>query len=125
MVLIIHSLKVQVQLAKKIAFSIANSPLFKTAVAGEDPNWGRILAVVGRAGLADLDITRVNVYLDDVCIVESGGKSVTYTEALGQAVMNQSEIAITVKLNRGACSERVWTCDLSYDYVKINAEYRS
>ncbi len=108
-----------------LAYAIAESPLVKTALFASDPNWGRILAVVGRAGLADLDITRVNVYLDDVCIVESGGKSVTYTEALGQAVMNQSEISITVKLNRGACSERVWTCDLSYDYVKINAEYRT
>ncbi len=109
----------------QLAYAIAESPLVKTAVFASDPNWGRILAVVGRAGLVDLDIGKVTIYLDDVCIVEAGGKSSAYTEAVGQAVMNQSEISITVKLSRGACSEQVWTCDLSYDYVKINAEYRT
>ena len=109
----------------QLAYAIAESPLVKTALFASDPNWGRILAVVGRAGLENFDISKVSIYLDDVCIVEAGGKSLTYTEALGQAVMNQSEISINVKLNRGSSSEQVWTCDLSYDYVKINAEYRT
>ncbi len=109
----------------QLAYAIAESPLVKTALFASDPNWGRILAVVGRAGLADLNISKVSIYLDDVCIVEGGGLSSTYTEAMGQAVMNQAEISITVNLSRGTCSEQVWTCDLSYDYVKINAEYRT
>lgn len=109
----------------QLAYAIAESPLVKTALFASDPNWGRILAVVGRAGLVDLDITKVTIYLDDVCIVEGGGLSPTYTEMMGQAVMDQSEILITVELNRGPYTEQVWTCDLSYDYVKINAEYRT
>lgn len=109
----------------QLAYAIAESPLVKTALFASDPNWGRILAVVGRAGLKELDISKVSIYLDDVCIVESGGASQTYTETMGQAVMKQSEISITVKLNRGYCAEQIWTCDLSYDYVKINAEYRT
>lgn len=109
----------------QLAYAIAESPLVKTALFASDPNWGRILAVVGRTGLENFDISKVSIYLDDVCIVEAGGKSPTYAEALGQAVMNQSEISITVKLNRGQSTEQLWTCDLSYDYVKINAEYRT
>lgn len=109
----------------QLAYAIAESPLVKTALFASDPNWGRILAVVGRAGLVDLDITKVTIYLDDVCIVEGGGLSPTYTEMMGQTVMDQSEILITVELNRGPYTEQVWTCDLSYDYVKINAEYRT
>ncbi|MDG2089578.1 MAG: bifunctional glutamate N-acetyltransferase/amino-acid acetyltransferase ArgJ [Gammaproteobacteria bacterium] len=109
----------------QLAYAIAESSLVKTALFASDPNWGRILAVVGRSGLNDLDIAKVSIYLDDVCIVAGGGKCPSYTEAMGQAVMNQSEIKITVKLNRGSFSEQVWTCDLSYDYVKINAEYRT
>lgn len=108
-----------------LAYAIAESPLVKTALFASDPNWGRILAVVGRVGLESFDISKVSIYLDEVCIVEAGGKSPEYTEAMGQEVMNQSEISIAVKLNRGSCSEQVWTCDLSYDYVKINAEYRT
>lgn len=110
---------------EQLAYAIAESPLVKTALFASDPNWGRILAVVGRAGLSDLDISKVSIYLDDVCIVESGGKSATYTEEMGQAVMNLSAFTITVKLGRGNCAEKIWTCDLSYDYVKINAEYRT
>jgi glutamate N-acetyltransferase / amino-acid N-acetyltransferase len=109
----------------QLAYAIAESPLVKTALFASDPNWGRILAVVGRAGLSDLDISKVSIYLDDVCIVEAGGRSATYTEAMGKEVMKQSAISITVKLHRGDFSEKVWTCDLSYDYVKINAEYRN
>lgn len=109
----------------QLAYAIAESPLVKTALFASDPNWGRILAVVGRAGLTDLNISKVSIYLDDVCIVERGGRSATYTEAMGKEVMKQSAISITVKLHRGDYSEKVWTCDLSYDYVKINAEYRT
>ena len=109
----------------ELAYAIAESPLVKTALFASDPNWGRILAVVGRAGLKDLNISEVSIYLDDVCIIAFGEKCPSYTEAMGQAVMKQNEINITVKLNRGFFVEQVWTCDLSYDYVKINAEYRT
>lgn len=109
----------------QVAYAIAHSPLTKTALFASDPNWGRILAVVGRAGLTDLDVSQINIYLDDVCIVDAGGAAASYTEEQGQAVMNQEEILIRVELNRGAASETVWTTDLSHDYVSINADYRS
>jgi glutamate N-acetyltransferase/amino-acid N-acetyltransferase len=109
----------------QVAYTIAHSPLVKTALFASDPNWGRILAAVGRAGLIELDVDSINIYLDDVCIVESGGVAATYTEAQGQAVMDQQEILIRVELNRGDISETVWTTDLSHDYVSINADYRS
>jgi len=108
-----------------VAYAIAHSPLTKTALFASDPNWGRILAVVGRAGVVDLDVSQINIYLDDVCIVESGGAAASYTEEQGQAVMNQEEILIRVELNRGTVSETVWTTDLSHEYVTINADYRS
>jgi len=108
-----------------VAYTIAHSPLVKTALFAGDPNWGRILAAVGRAGLHELDLDNVQIYLDDVCIVRDGGRASDYTEAAGQQVMDRKEITIRVVLNRGVCSEEIWTCDLSYDYVKINAEYRS
>ncbi|MCB1663830.1 MAG: bifunctional glutamate N-acetyltransferase/amino-acid acetyltransferase ArgJ, partial [Pseudomonadales bacterium] len=108
-----------------VAYAIAHSPLVKTALFASDPNWGRILAVVGRAGLENLDVSKVDIYLDDICIAEQGGRAVSYTEAQGQAVMNQQEITIRVKLGRGQAREKVWTCDLSHDYVSINADYRS
>jgi len=111
--------------AKKVAYTIAHSPLVKTALYASDPNWGRILAAVGRAGLADLDIDKVSIYLDEVCIVSNGGRDQGYEEAMGQAVMSQQEIAIRVSLERGNDQATVWTTDLSYDYVKINAEYRT
>lgn len=107
------------------AYSIANSPLVKTAFFASDPNWGRILAAIGRAGIQDLDITGVSVFLDNLCIVERGMRSVEYTEQAGQTIMQKDEILVRVKLNRGEASETVWTCDFSYDYVKINAEYRT
>lgn len=109
----------------KVAHAVALSPLVKTALFASDPNWGRILAAVGRAGISDLDVDRLKIYLGDVCIVENGGRADSYTEEAGQAVMNQTDIDITIQLNRGAVSETVWTTDFSYDYVKINAEYRS
>ncbi|MEZ5524635.1 MAG: bifunctional glutamate N-acetyltransferase/amino-acid acetyltransferase ArgJ [Pseudomonadales bacterium] len=111
--------------ALQVAYAIAHSPLTKTALFASDPNWGRILAAVGRAGLADLDVSRISIYLDQVCIVEQGGVAASYTEAQGQAVMNQENILIRVVLQRGAASETVWTTDLSHDYVSINADYRS
>ena len=109
----------------KVAYAIAHSPLVKTAFFASDPNWGRILAAVGYAGLPELEIDGVQLYLDDVCIVEAGGRADSYTEEQGQQVMQQSEITIRVVLNRGTSSTTVWTCDFSYDYVKINADYRS
>lgn len=109
----------------QVAYAIAHSPLVKTALFASDPNWGRILAVVGRAGIDALDINRVEIWLDDICIVRDGGCAPDYTEAAGRQVMQQEDITIRVVLGRGEASEQVWTCDLSYDYVKINAEYRT
>jgi glutamate N-acetyltransferase/amino-acid N-acetyltransferase len=111
--------------AKQVGFTIAHSPLVKTAFFASDPNWGRILAAVGRAGLDNLNLTAIRLYLGDVCIVENGGRSPTYTEEQGAAVMKEAEITITVKLARGMAAATIYTCDFSYDYVKINAEYRS
>ncbi|UCG18895.1 MAG: bifunctional glutamate N-acetyltransferase/amino-acid acetyltransferase ArgJ [Thiotrichales bacterium] len=111
--------------AKQVGFTIAHSPLVKTAFFASDPNWGRILAAVGRAGLANLNLEAIRLYLGDVCFVENGGRSPTYTEAQGAAVMKEAEITIRVKLARGSEKATIYTCDFSYDYVKINAEYRS
>ena len=111
--------------AKQVGFTIAHSPLVKTAFFASDPNWGRILAAVGRAGLANLNLEAIRLYLGDVCIVENGGRSPTYTEEQGAAVMKEEEITIRVKLARGSEKATIYTCDFSYDYVKINAEYRS
>ena len=110
---------------RQVAYAIAHSPLVKTAFFASDPNWGRILAAVGRAGLNELDIDRVALYLDEVCIVREGGRAPDYTEAQGQAVMARSEIIIRVELGRGEAVARIWTTDLSFDYVRINAEYRT
>ncbi len=107
------------------AYAVAESPLVKTALFASDPNWGRILAAVGRAGIPGLDVSRIDVFLDQVCIVSGGARAASYTEAAGQAVLNQEEFAIIVKLGRGSCHETVWTCDFSHDYVTINAEYRT
>ncbi|MCF7981892.1 MAG: bifunctional glutamate N-acetyltransferase/amino-acid acetyltransferase ArgJ, partial [Pseudomonadales bacterium] len=96
-----------------VAYAIAHSPLVKTALFASDPNWGRILAAVGRAGLENLDVSKVDVYLDDICIAKQGGRAVSYTEEQGQAVMHQQEITIRIMLGRGEACERVWTCDLS------------
>lgn len=111
--------------ARHVAFTIAHSPLVKTAMFASDPNWGRILAAVGRAGIKNFDIEKVKIFLGDVCIVEQGGVAESYTEEAGQVVMNQPEIQIRVLLERGDVSANILTCDLSYDYVKINAEYRT
>ena len=110
---------------RKVAYAIAHSPLVKTAFFASDPNLGRILAAVGYAGIDDLDQTKINLYLDDVLVAKNGGRHVDYVEADGQRVMKQSEILVRVVLGRGDAKDTVWTCDLSYDYVKINADYRS
>jgi glutamate N-acetyltransferase/amino-acid N-acetyltransferase len=109
----------------QVAYTIAHSPLVKTALFAGDPNWGRILAAVGRADIPDLDIDAVGIWLDEVCIVRDGARAADYTEQAGQRVMDRDELTIRVVLARGEASETVWTCDLSYDYVKINAEYRT
>lgn len=111
--------------ARVVAETIAHSPLVKTALFASDPNWGRILAAVGRAPIAELDVTRVNIWLGDVQIVRNGGVADSYTEEQGAAVMSQQDIAIRVTLGAGDAADTVWTCDFSYDYVKINAEYRT
>ena len=111
--------------AKQLAYTVAHSPLVKTALFASDPNWGRILAAVGRAGLDNLDINTIRIYLDDVCIVSNGGRDQHYQEAMGQRVMNKDEITLRITLGRGDTQTRIWTTDLSYDYVKINAEYRT
>ena len=108
-----------------VAKRIANSPLVKTAFFASDPNLGRILAAVGNAGVADLDAARVGLHLGNVHVVENGGRAASYTEAQGQAAMKGEEITVRVTLGRGIESATVWTCDFSYDYVKINADYRS
>lgn len=109
----------------EVAYTIAHSPLVKTAFFASDPNWGRILAAVGRAGLENLDLEAIVISLDEVCIVRNGGRAEEYTEAAGKKVMGQEEITIHVQLGRGKARERVWTSDLSHEYVRINAEYRT
>jgi glutamate N-acetyltransferase/amino-acid N-acetyltransferase len=111
--------------ALQVGKTIAHSPLVKTAFFASDPNWGRILAAVGRAGVQNMVLEDIEIYLDAVCIVKNGGRDSAYTEEAGQRVMNQEEITITVKLGRGNAVQEVLTCDFSYDYVKINAEYRT
>ena len=111
--------------AVEVAKTIAHSPLVKTAFFASDPNWGRILAAVGRAGVDQLDVNKISIYLDDVCIVENGGRAASYAEPAGQKVMDQEEILVTVVLGRGKVEQQVLTCDFSYDYVRINAEYRT
>lgn len=107
------------------AYAIAHSPLVKTAFFASDPNLGRILAAVGYAGIDDLDQSRIELFLDDVHVVTCGGRNPSYREEDGQRVMQQSEITVKVGLGRGEATETVWTCDLSHDYVTINADYRS
>ena len=110
---------------RKVAFAIAHSPLTKTAFFASDPNLGRILAAVGYAGIDDLEADKIDLYLDDVLVAKSGGRHADYQEADGQRVMKQAEITVRVVLHRGSVSATVWTCDLSHDYVSINADYRS
>ncbi len=110
---------------RRAAYAIAHSPLVKTAFFASDPNLGRILAAVGYAGIGDLDQGRIDLFLDDVHVVRAGGRHPGYREEDGQRVMKKAEITVRVDLHRGAATAQVWTCDLSYDYVRINADYRS
>ena len=110
---------------RRVAFGIAHSPLVKTAFFASDPNLGRIVCAIGNAATNDLDASRVSFWLDDVLVVERGGRAASYTEAQGQRVMKQPEITVRVDLGRGRARATVWTCDLSHDYVSINADYRS
>ncbi|MDO5059305.1 MAG: bifunctional glutamate N-acetyltransferase/amino-acid acetyltransferase ArgJ [Neisseria sp.] len=111
--------------ARKVAYAVAHSPLVKTAFFASDPNLGRLLAAIGYAGIADLDVDQVKMWLGDVLVAENGGRAASYTEEQGQRVMNESEITIRIDLARGNASANVYTCDLSHDYVSINADYRS
>lgn len=111
--------------ALAVAYTIAESPLVKTALTASDPNWGRILAAIGRAGLKDLDVNLVQLSLNSVLIAEQGARASSYTEDAGQQAMQLEDIDILVSLNRGQATETVWTTDLSYEYVRINAEYRT
>ena len=111
--------------AVKVAYCIAESPLVKTALAASDANWGRILAAVGRAGVDNLDVNKVSISLNQVLIVEQGGRAASYTEKAGEQAMAAEDITIQVSLNRGSAAETVWTTDLTYEYVRINAEYRT
>ena len=111
--------------AKLIAYAIAHSPLVKTAFFASDPNLGRILCAIGYAGVSDLDVDNLDLYLDDVLVASKGGRHPGYLEEQGKEVLKKSEITIRVVLNRGAISTTVWTCDFSHDYVSINADYRS
>jgi glutamate N-acetyltransferase/amino-acid N-acetyltransferase len=109
----------------KVAYAVAHSPLVKTAFFASDPNLGRILAAVGYAGITDLDVARIDVFLDDVQVAQAGGLYAHYSEAQGAAVMAKAEIKIQIELGRGSARDTVWTCDFSHDYVSINADYRS
>jgi glutamate N-acetyltransferase/amino-acid N-acetyltransferase len=111
--------------AREVAYTVAHSPLVKTALFASDPNWGRILAAVGRSKVENLDVNQINLYLGKTCLLEKGMPAVDYTEEKGQQEMNQDEITIRIELGRGETAATVWTSDLSYEYVKINAEYRS
>lgn len=110
---------------RQVAYAISHSPLVKTAFYASDPNLGRLLAAIGYAGIAELDVSRIELYLDDVLVAKAGGRHPDYREEDGQRVMKQSEITIRVRLARGDAQATLWTCDLSHDYVSINADYRS
>lgn len=111
--------------AKTIAYSIAESPLVKTAFFASDPNWGRILAAIGKSNVDNIDVNKINIYLDDYCILNQGGKADTYDESIAHNIMQKKEILIRIEMARGEAETRVWTSDLSHDYVTINAEYRT
>lgn len=111
--------------ALQVAYTVAHSPLVKTALFASDANWGRILAAVGRAGVENMDLAKIQIYLDDVCIVENGARAKSYTEQAGAKVMAQAELSIKIDLGRGVEAETIWTTDLSHEYVSINADYRS
>ncbi len=109
----------------QVAYAVAHSPLVKTALFASDANWGRILAAVGYSGVNELDVNKIHIYLDDILLVENGGRAARYTEEQGASVMAQEEITIRIHLGRGSAEDTVWTTDLSHDYVSINADYRT
>jgi glutamate N-acetyltransferase/amino-acid N-acetyltransferase len=109
----------------QVGYAVAESPLVKTAFFASDPNWGRILAAVGRSGIEGLDIAGITICLGEVCLVSNGGVDQDYSEASAQAVMDKDEIEVVINLARGDCVETIWTSDLSHDYIRINAEYRT
>jgi glutamate N-acetyltransferase / amino-acid N-acetyltransferase len=111
--------------SREVALAVANSPLVKTAFFASDPNWGRILAAIGRTTLPELDVEKISISLNEIKIVESGERAKNYTEAEGKRVMKQKEITVHIVLGRGSASAVIWTCDLSHEYVRINSEYRS
>ena len=111
--------------ALDVAYTVAHSPLVKTALFASDANWGRILAAVGRSGVKNMDLSKIQIFLDDVCIVSNGARAVSYTEEAGSKVMQQDELSIRIDMGRGDVNETVWTTDLSHEYVSINADYRS
>jgi glutamate N-acetyltransferase/amino-acid N-acetyltransferase len=111
--------------ALKVAYAVAHSPLVKTAFFASDPNLGRILAAVGYAGIDDLDVSNIRLWLDDVLVAKDGGRNPDYQEADGQRVMKQAEIQVRIALGRGKVADTVYTCDFSHEYVSINADYRS
>ena len=114
---------------RQVAYAVAHSPLVKTAFFASDPNLGRILAAIGYAGIDDLDVSRLRVWLgnpdEEVLVAEHGGRAASYAEEAGARIMQHSELTVRIDLTRGEASATVWTCDFSYDYVKINADYRS
>ena len=109
----------------EIAYVVAQSPLVKTALYASDPNWGRIVAAIGRADVDGLDAKNIKIWLDELLVVEEGGVASSYNEALGQAVLNKDELELRIDIGMGSYMESIWTCDLSHDYVSINADYRS
>jgi glutamate N-acetyltransferase/amino-acid N-acetyltransferase len=109
----------------QVGYSIAESSLVKTAFFASDPNWGRILSAIGMSGVADLDVKKIQIYLDDVLVAENGGRAASYKENFGQKIMDQESLSININLNRGDSSEVIYTTDLSHEYIKINSEYRS
>ena len=113
------------QECERVAYAVAESPLVKTALFASDPNWGRILAAAGRAGVESFDVSQVTIHLNGVLIAERGGRASSYTEAAGAEALGSEEIVIRIGLGRGDAAATVWTTDLSHDYVTINAEYRS
>ncbi len=108
-----------------IAYCVAHSPLVKTAMFASDPNWGRLVAAIGRSGVDGLDASKIKIWLNETLIVEEGGVAQSYSEEAGQAVFNLSEFSIKIDAGMGDCHEQIWTCDFSHEYVSINADYRS
>ncbi|MEY3572326.1 MAG: hypothetical protein RJA77_241, partial [Pseudomonadota bacterium] len=111
--------------ARQVAYSVGHSPLVKTAFFASDPNLGRILAAIGYSGVPDLDVTRISVWIGSTLVAQAGGRAASYTESLGQMEMAKADIPVRIELGRGSAKATIWTCDLSHDYVSINADYRS